>query len=318
MKKKKSFFSILSSFIIWFIFCFIFQVNAFDSIKNIFKQSLESIKKGYNRLTGNNEKVPQIERKTPILEKNNPPTDSDPVKPIESIQAENLLDTNTQEILDYKTVKNTSSSETKQTELSNYLTLETTTNTNEETDNKVNQYLALLKYNKHLNDKTIEKIKKTILTKLEENPDYIKKIEKNIKKQIKKATEKKIQSNISDYKKNNTDTPQNSATNSQSQDLAEPDKKSAFLQQQSEIREIENKEKAQIEKLLLHDKKKNQLQSPNPALKSSEQKYKEKYFHLVQSILQRHKNDIKTIKEKFVINKNNTTHPIKQEVIYEK
>lgn len=306
MKSKKSFFPFFYSFIIWFLFCFIFQINAFDSIKNIFTQTIETVKKGYNRLIGNNEKIPQIYKDKPILGKKNPEENSNPLDGATPIQTENAVNVDAQDILnDNKLeIKNTFSSKIPTSRISNNLNAKNIPYNEGEKENILNQYLELIKYNKSLNGQTIEKIKKTVLTKLEENPTYITIIEQNIKKQIKKITEKKLKPNFHRYKKNTVEIAAQKNSDIVTEEEQQNQKNSVEIELQTEIEKIEKKEKAQIEKLLLHDKK-NKSQSQNPTLKNNEQKYKEKYFHLIQMIFQKHKNDIDAINKKS-INNNNT------------
>lgn len=314
MKKKKSFFPFLCSSLLCFLCSFFFQLNAFDSIKNIFKQSIETVKKGYNRLTGNNEKSAQIYTKKPILEKKNSEENKNIIEIATTTKTENVVNNvespDTSDILNHNMtlMKDSLASKITKSKISNNVAAENIPYQEKDYPEKLNQYLQLIQYNNSLNDSMIEKIKKTALTKLEENPSYIKTIEKNIKKEITKATEKKLKRNAPHYKKNRFDSTEQKNPNIVTQNKEEnqeTQKNSQEIKLQTEIKEIEKTEKAQIEKLLLYDKK-NKVQSPNPPLKKSEQKYKEKYFHLIQMILQRHKNDIDAVNKKFI--NNNTTN----------
>jgi hypothetical protein len=313
--KNKSLFSILYSSVIWFIFCFIFQINSLDTIKNFFNKSIETAKDGYNWLTGNNKKIAKIyDNNSSINEKEikiTPLTDQTiPEIAPTNLNTENTDNNNTESLAEENTNK------TKKNIDNTVQTDSTLFNKAQDNEKIINTYIEIITKNKPLQKEKKEELKNQIEKKIVENPKYLATIQSTVNKdrkdkiiKLKKTISGKIDKKIKENSEKNT--AQSPISSEYSSSSPETNQKQENTKNNELIQGYTKKEIEQVNNLIVHtNSSKNNTQKINQNTSEDNEPYKEKYFRLIATMMKEYfKKDShnNTKKEELAINNKNDT-----------
>lgn len=169
--KKKSLFSILYSSALYFIFCFIFQIQSFDTIKSVFNKSIETVKKGYNWLRGNDTLPDESQQKIRHLDSlDDKKSDTQKKDKLTQDFAERNLPKTLEPILPTpSSIKEEKNKKIKKKlkKLNNRLA------DPQHREKLINKYIAQKKKESGLSNEEFEKIKESLLTQIKSDPNFI-------------------------------------------------------------------------------------------------------------------------------------------------